>query len=802
MLGDDDIRVIFHSHARFPDLGAMELFAKMADVEGSSGGSAPNPPTIGVDGASSAIPIRHDVTAHVSSPSFAADLAVHAEDRDCMGDVRTFGELAAAIREGPVLDGATTFMEVRDGDPAAEAIGDDDSDSEPPVIGDESDDEDDTRPVAPSQGQTSSQTQQYPPHFSTLDLEAMNQPAFPGRQVSSIHRDEHGMHGAEEFEVGQRFQSKEEAVLMVKNYNIRRGVQYKVFESDQLKYHGKCVQFGNGCNWLIRVTMRQRKGYWEVRKYNGPHTCLATELSTDHRQLDYHVICASILSLVMADAAISVKVLQNAVSTTYGFKPSYRKVWMAKQKAIAQIYGDWEESYNIIPRWIIEVQMYMPGSIAVLRTSPVRSGNAVDESRVFFHRLFWTFPPCVEAFKHCKPLISIDGTHLYGKYGGTLLMAIAQDGNSNILPVAFGLVEGENTESWKFFLTHLRQHVTPQPGILVISDRHNAIKAALVAEDGGWLPPAAYRAYCARHIAANFALNFKSKDARKILVNAAYAKSEQEHQYYMEILRSEDPAMVEWCSRIGLGLWTQYRDGGRRYGHMTTNISECINAVLKGTRNLPVGSLVKSTYGRLAELFVRKGKEAEMQLGARQEFSQMLMRAIEKNKQASRNMRVELYDRGNTEFVVDEIAPTGGRIALTACRVSLSARTCDCGYFQALHYPCRHVLAACSYCRLDWRTYVDDVYRLTTIFNVYKMGFSPPMADDLLPLYEGPQVIPDPGMMRATVGRPRTTRIRNSMDEPEPDRTKRCGMCRVPGHTRRQCPLRAGASGHHEGSNA
>ncbi|XP_016195361.1 uncharacterized protein LOC107636357 [Arachis ipaensis] len=165
-------------------------------------------------------------------------------------------------------------------------------------------------------------------------------------------------------------------------------------------------------------------------------------------------------------------------------------------------------------------------------------------------------------------------------------------------------------------------------------------------------------------------------------------------------------------------------------------------------------------------------------------------------------MQGELYDRGNTEFVVDEIAPMGGRIALSACRLLLSAQTCDCDYFQALHYLCRHVLAACSYCKLDWRTYVDDVYRLTSIFNVYNMGFSPSIADDFLPLYEGPQVIPDPGMMRAIVGRPRTTRIRNSMDEPEPDRPKRCGMSRVLGHTRRQCPHHAGESGPHEGSNA
>ncbi|RYQ90935.1 hypothetical protein Ahy_B09g096857 [Arachis hypogaea] len=31
--------------------------------------------------------------------------------------------------------------------------------------------------------------------------------------------------------------------------------------------------------------------------------------------------------------------------------------------------------------------------------------------------------------------------HLYGKYGGVLLITVAQEGNSNILPVAFVIVE-------------------------------------------------------------------------------------------------------------------------------------------------------------------------------------------------------------------------------------------------------------------------------------------------------------------------------------------------------------------------
>ncbi|XP_025702711.1 uncharacterized protein [Arachis hypogaea] len=174
----------------------------------------------------------------------------------------------------------------------------------------------------------------------------------------------------------------------------------------------------------------------------------------------------------------------------------------------------------------------MEGTVAVLKNSPVHVGDQVDESTT--HHLFWTFLPCIEAFRHCKPLVSIDGTHLYGKYGGTLLLAIAQDGNSNILPIAFALMEVENAESWAFFLSHLHQHVTPQEGIL--------------ATDSSWRPPYAYRAYCIRHVVANFALSFKGQDVRRLLVNTAYAKIEAEFDYWFDIMWTKNPAMCEWAN--------------------------------------------------------------------------------------------------------------------------------------------------------------------------------------------------------------------------------------------------------------
>ncbi|XP_057762998.1 uncharacterized protein LOC130982881 [Arachis stenosperma] len=606
-------RVMFHCCRQFPEVRTPELLAKLVDVVSNSGGSNRNTTTLAtVAGsnsrpavASSSVPAYEPPLQPVASPSFTVDLNRSVGDE--VGEGEYLRTSLQCLVPAEVVDG---FLD----DP-------EDDDVEPDMIADDSGDDAGASELAGAGGGSSSGTQQYPPRFFSLDLDAMRQEGVPGQPAGFGARDDEGSAGLTEFQVGQQFPDKEEALLSVKTYSIRRGVQYKVVESDYRRYVGKYSEFGNGCRWLIRLSLRQRKGVWEVKRYNGPHTCLATSISSDHRKLDYHVISAFIMPMVRADASVSIKVLLNATATHFGFRPTYRRVWLAKQKAVALIYGDWDESYNELPRWVLGVQLTMASTVAVLKTSPVRVGGQLDESRAYFHRLFWTFPPCIEAFRHCKPLISIDGTHLSGKYGGMLLVAIAQDGNSNILPVAFALVEGENAESWSFFLSHLRQHVTLQPGLLVISDRHNGIKAALEAPDRGWLPPSAYREFCIQHVVANFALTFKGKDARRLLVNAAYTKTKVEFHYWFDILRFEDPAMCDWANRIEYSLWTQHCDEGRRFGHMTMNISECVNSILKGVRNLPVCSLVKATYGRLAELFVRKGREAKAQMGIGQQFS-------------------------------------------------------------------------------------------------------------------------------------------------------------------------------------
>jgi hypothetical protein len=61
----------------------------------------------------------------------------------------------------------------------------------------------------------------------------------------------------------------------------------------------------------------------------------------------------------------------------------------------------------------------------------------------------------------------------FGKYMGTLLVAISCDADNALVLLAFVLVERENKDSWGWFLRIVRIHVVgPSKEVGVISDRH------------------------------------------------------------------------------------------------------------------------------------------------------------------------------------------------------------------------------------------------------------------------------------------------------------------------------------------
>ncbi|KAH1213459.1 hypothetical protein GmHk_14G041422 [Glycine max] len=436
------------------------------------------------------------------------------------------------------------------------------------------------------------------------------------------------------------------------------------------------------------------------------------------------------------DPSIKISLIQERINSQFAYKVSYKKAWLAKQKAIAIEYGDWDESYAKLLLWLTHMQNHSPGSYFQILHDDFIVGNTVSREHCQFHRVFWTYGQCKEAFKYCKPIIQVDGTHLYDKYRGTLLMATSQDGNGGVLPLAFAVVEGETLTTWSWFLAHLREYVT-----------------------------------------------YKN----------AYTPCKHIFDQNLEKFRELSPAIATWIDRILKEKWTMaYDREGRRYGHMTTNLLECLNKVLKDCRNIPITALVKSTYSRCRKYFVERGRQAQRQLNEGQVYCSKLVKELRKNQEQACTHIVRVYDIQSTRFEVEEsfnpIKQRGGQ----KWTVNLNGRHCQCGRYSALHYPCLHIIAACGYVSMNYYQYIDVVYTNEHILKAYSAQWWPlgneaaiPPSDDAWTL------IPDPTTIRAK-GRPKSTRIRNEMDWVEPsEHQPKCSRCGAEGHNRRRCPMQS-----------
>ena len=94
----------------------------------------------------------------------------------------------------------------------------------------------------------------------------------------------------------------------------------------------------------------------------------------------------------------------------------------------------------------------------------------------YFNRAAWAFGPCIEAFQHLRPVITVDACFLSGRYKGKMLIVIGYDAENQLLPLAFSLVDTENFEDCAWFMQWLRRNVIRSRFVCVITDRGNGLK--------------------------------------------------------------------------------------------------------------------------------------------------------------------------------------------------------------------------------------------------------------------------------------------------------------------------------------
>nr|KAJ0195883.1 hypothetical protein LSAT_V11C700382650 [Lactuca sativa] len=277
------------------------------------------------------------------------------------------------------------------------------------------------------------------------------------------------------------FKDKEELIRAIKIYSIKTHKQFVVIETRPTLWTIRCkLHSQSGCKWQVRAIKRN--------EYIGPHTCLNNNISQDHPNLDGNLIAQETKHLIKEQPSISIPTLKAEIVEKLGYIPSYKKVWTGKQKAIEQLFGNWEESYSVLPKFICVLQKFNPGTIVEWLVS--RSTNVEPME---FRRVFWAFAPSIKGFVHCRTVISIDGIHLYGKYKGTMMIAMGVDGNNQNLPLAFAIVENESYDSWNWFLSFIKIHVVKErEGICLISDCHGGILKVVNQHGSPCLEPHAH----------------------------------------------------------------------------------------------------------------------------------------------------------------------------------------------------------------------------------------------------------------------------------------------------------------------
>ncbi|XP_021602286.1 uncharacterized protein LOC110607473 [Manihot esculenta] len=344
-----------------------------------------------------------------------------------------------------------------------------------------------------------------------------------------------------------------------------------------------------------------------------------------------------------------------------------------------------------------------------------------------FDRMFWAFKQSIEGFKHCRPVISIDGTFLYGKYTGCILCATALDGNNQLFPLAFAIVDKEDGDNWSWFMDCLRIFVTNREDLCVISDRHAGILKAI--QKDWWQPPTGHYRYCIRHVLSNYNKTLKNAAIKEALRKAANENNKIKFFEAMNNIREVHPESYDWAMKINLEKWTRSHDGGPRYGVMTTNMAESLNGMMKGFRALPITAMVEKIFFQCVHYFDTRRTTFLDQQSRGYVFSQYCIDTLHDNTIKANAHKVRLFNSQTME----------------------------------LRIPCSHAIATCMSHSIDYEQFVSDYYKLDRTIQRYAYTFHPLGYPDYWLAADGLPLVPDISRIRKK-RLPRSSRIRNEMD--------------------------------------
>ncbi|KAL0368887.1 UNVERIFIED_CONTAM: hypothetical protein Scaly_1107600 [Sesamum calycinum] len=191
----------------------------------------------------------------------------------------------------------------------------------------------------------------------------------------------------------------------------------------------------------------------------------------------------------------------------------------------------------------------------------------------------------------------------------------------------------------------LAKHLLPNDDdrVCLISDRHSGLISAINYVPAFKFPRGVHR-FCLRHVCSNFNKKFNNIRLKDLCWRAGAEVNARKFERIMTEIRELNEEAYNWLGMIDKTQWTLSHDSGWRTGILTTNMSECVNGVLKGARRLPIVAIVQITFHRSVRYFLERTTRCHRMLNANQEWADFAFRIFEARQAEAVHHIVQKFD--------------------------------------------------------------------------------------------------------------------------------------------------------------
>ncbi|GJY45816.1 hypothetical protein Tco_0434879 [Tanacetum coccineum] len=333
------------------------------------------------------------------------------------------------------------------------------------------------------------------------------------------------------------------------------------------------------CPFRLRVVKMHDGNSWHIRTLVDEHTC------TRQYYLGCLVtskwIARQYEDKIRMNPDLKVVHLQEMVMKKYRVKTSYNQCSRARRIAIYNLKQNVGSQYDRLVDYAGELRKTNPGTTVQLCIDPLADGTHM------FNSFYVCFHNIKEGWKAgCRKVIGLDGCFLKGVCQGELLEAIGRDGNNQIYPIAWAVVQVESTETWEWFVKLLTKDLglADGHGITFISDGHKGLIQAVRR-----VVPRVKHRLCARHIYANFNKVYPGVLFRNLFWQASKASYHQKFKNTMEEIKTASAGAYQYLVDKYPCTWSRaYFKEGMDCDAVKNGLSESFNSHIKDAKRKPI----------------------------------------------------------------------------------------------------------------------------------------------------------------------------------------------------------------------